>query len=215
MLQKRLDYGFNGYQVPFFPRAPRSSRRRGTIQKKVEDDNQMCAFDVLASVAGKLLLEGETHNTYTGKDQAVNGKDVVMEEQLEGNPLQVDNCDKGFVGIPSLSLELGLQIPAEKCNISSRPGSMITLSGCLEKDTSVDKTDIGDDKSELCSHSIKSEGLSPVHGEGELLLGNSGETKFSDWKPHALVRTDSSIQQALGQDKCPYDSSCSLLRVIM
>ncbi|KAJ6715924.1 TELOMERIC REPEAT BINDING PROTEIN [Salix koriyanagi] len=56
VLQKRLDYGFNGYQVPPVPRATRSARRRGSFKKKHEE-NQICAFDLLAIVAGKLLLD--------------------------------------------------------------------------------------------------------------------------------------------------------------
>ncbi|PRQ34126.1 hypothetical protein RchiOBHm_Chr5g0065391 [Rosa chinensis] len=56
VLQKRLDYGFNGFQVPVTPRAPRSARRRSTISKR-DEDNSMGAFDLLATVAGKLLLE--------------------------------------------------------------------------------------------------------------------------------------------------------------
>lgn len=59
MLQKRLDYGFSGYQVPWVPRASRSPRGRGSSKKKLEDD-RIYAFEVLASLAGKLLQERET-----------------------------------------------------------------------------------------------------------------------------------------------------------
>uniref|UniRef100_A0A7N0UL44 Uncharacterized protein n=1 Tax=Kalanchoe fedtschenkoi TaxID=63787 RepID=A0A7N0UL44_KALFE len=59
VFQKRLDYGFSGYQVPPTPRAARSARRRASSFKKKVDENQMCAFDLLATLAGKILLEGE------------------------------------------------------------------------------------------------------------------------------------------------------------
>lgn len=59
MLKKRLDYGFHGYQIPVIPRAPRSVRRRGPHKKSVEDQ-QICAFELLAAVAGKLLQESES-----------------------------------------------------------------------------------------------------------------------------------------------------------
>lgn len=58
MFQRRLNYGFNGYQVPVVPRASRSARGRGSIRKKLEDD-QIHAFEILAAVAGNLLLERE------------------------------------------------------------------------------------------------------------------------------------------------------------
>ncbi|KAG8663045.1 hypothetical protein MANES_01G172100v8 [Manihot esculenta] len=66
VLQKRLDYGFNGYQVPPTPRATRSARRRSSFKKKT-GENQMCAFDLLAIVAGNLLLE-KGNNTPSSSD---------------------------------------------------------------------------------------------------------------------------------------------------
>ncbi|XP_061354239.1 telomere repeat-binding protein 5-like [Gastrolobium bilobum] len=59
VLQKRLNYGFNGYQVPVIPRASRSARGRGAIRKK-PDSNQIQAFEILASVAGNFLQENES-----------------------------------------------------------------------------------------------------------------------------------------------------------
>uniref|UniRef100_A0A2P2JKJ2 Telomere repeat-binding protein 5-like n=1 Tax=Rhizophora mucronata TaxID=61149 RepID=A0A2P2JKJ2_RHIMU len=59
VLKKRLDYGFNGYQVPVVPRASRSARGKGPVRKKCED-KQTRAFDVLASVAGNFLRKGES-----------------------------------------------------------------------------------------------------------------------------------------------------------
>ncbi|XP_047316233.1 telomere repeat-binding protein 2-like [Impatiens glandulifera] len=59
MLNKRLNYESRGYQLPFIPRAPRSIRRR-TSQKKKLEDGQICAFELLATVAGEMLLECES-----------------------------------------------------------------------------------------------------------------------------------------------------------
>lgn len=59
VLQRRLEYGFNGYRVPEVPRASRSARGRGPIRSKFEA-NQIHAFESLASVAGKLLQESKT-----------------------------------------------------------------------------------------------------------------------------------------------------------
>ncbi|MCD7454632.1 hypothetical protein HAX54_025378, partial [Datura stramonium] len=51
--KKKSDFGFNGFQVPVIPKAPRSVRRRRSCKKL--DDGQICAFELLAAVAGKLL----------------------------------------------------------------------------------------------------------------------------------------------------------------
>ncbi|XP_050912833.1 telomere repeat-binding protein 5 isoform X3 [Lathyrus oleraceus] len=70
VMQKRLDYGFNGYEVPSVPRASRSPRGRGKIRKK-PDSNQIQAFDILASVAGNLLQK----NQILVPDNAASAKD--------------------------------------------------------------------------------------------------------------------------------------------
>ncbi|KDP42252.1 hypothetical protein JCGZ_02982 [Jatropha curcas] len=84
VLQKRLDYGFNGYQVPPTPRATRSARRRGSFKKKA-GERQMCAFDLLAIVAGDLLLEKEStpssSNTSADKNQFMVVNNTVKSEQ--------------------------------------------------------------------------------------------------------------------------------------
>ncbi|KAF2547026.1 hypothetical protein F2Q70_00019573 [Brassica cretica] len=56
VLQTRLDYGFNGYEVPPTPRAARSPRK-SAFKKKSENNQISSSFDLLAAVAGKLLLE--------------------------------------------------------------------------------------------------------------------------------------------------------------
>nr|ACH81293.1 putative double-strand telomere binding protein 2 [Carica papaya] len=99
VLQNRLEYGFNGYQVPATPRASRSTRRRSSFKKKPED-NQMCAFDLLATVAGKLLLEKESSpmssNMSSDKDQYAAVKHAVKKEcQGEDKLVKAEACDQG------------------------------------------------------------------------------------------------------------------------
>lgn len=191
MLQKRLDYGFNGYQSPSIPKAARSTRRRGSIKKKVED-KQMCAFDLLATIAGNLLLEGEiSQNTSLEKDQAVNTEDVVMEEQLdEVNPPKVEHCDH-------LSLELGLQAQAHQHNAALTPASVITSSDCLAKDDDLDKIYLNDDdKGEVLSHSAKVEHCSENGHDSHGLE----DVKFFDKKPPETIVSDSSFKLSLGLD---------------
>ncbi|KAL3829114.1 hypothetical protein ACJIZ3_017916 [Penstemon smallii] len=122
VLQKRLDYGFNGYQVPPIPRAARSVRRRCSLKRKT-DDKQMCAFDLLATVAGKLLLEDKS----SGKNQpSVVEDSVKKEEKNEDKPKEDQDCyERNF-----LFTELVSEIPdSNLCpNEVSRPASGITTS---------------------------------------------------------------------------------------
>ncbi|XP_073143229.1 telomere repeat-binding protein 5-like [Henckelia pumila] len=100
VLQKRLEYGFNGYQVPFMPRAARSVRRRRSFERKA-NGSQMCAFDLLATVAGKLLSEGESSSpsvdSLSRKEQLALvqdsvGKQEKNEEKLLGGKLCDPDC---------------------------------------------------------------------------------------------------------------------------
>ncbi|PKA56390.1 Telomere repeat-binding protein 2 [Apostasia shenzhenica] len=56
VFENRLNFGSSGYRIPPMPRFPRSARGKRSGPKKI-DDNPMCAFDLLATVAGKILAE--------------------------------------------------------------------------------------------------------------------------------------------------------------
>ncbi|KAK4277952.1 hypothetical protein QN277_015866 [Acacia crassicarpa] len=95
--KKRLEYGFNGFQAPFIPRAPRSVRRR--VFPKKEDHGQVCAIEVLASLAGKLLQESESSassNASEGNHQPASGRGAVEQEsQGEVKPLVAEGVHHG------------------------------------------------------------------------------------------------------------------------
>ncbi|CAH2065181.1 unnamed protein product [Thlaspi arvense] len=57
---KVLEFGDDGYHLPAKARASRSVRKRRIYEKKVSGDEKMCAIELLATVAGSLLLEGES-----------------------------------------------------------------------------------------------------------------------------------------------------------
>ncbi|CAK9139155.1 unnamed protein product [Ilex paraguariensis] len=168
VLQKRLHYGFDGYQVPPTPRATRSARRRRSFRKTV--DNQMCAFDLLATVAGKLLLEGEispsSTDTLINKDQyAVANDSVKKEQQDEDKPFKGKPCDPGtwdrsfFVSdivsqapVVNHSLKEFLHTQNDTC---SGLASVITTSDSSEKAGSAEKFVNGESKIELGSFASK------------------------------------------------------------
>ncbi|KAJ8750456.1 hypothetical protein K2173_015595 [Erythroxylum novogranatense] len=149
VLQKRLDYGFNGYQVPPTPRATRSARKRRSFQKGNEE-NQMCAFDLLAIVAGKLLFEKEStpnsSKTSTNKDQFAAGSSNVkiecqVEEKLSKVEASAQESTAGRLFVPDLvtqvheqnsssrgplcnqrDLNLGLASLSKTCDSMDSPG---------------------------------------------------------------------------------------------
>ncbi|KAM4077992.1 hypothetical protein ACB094_09G001600 [Castanea mollissima] len=112
VLQRRLEYGFDGFQVPVVPRASRSVRGRGPIRKKC-DDNQIHAFEILASVAGNILQESESSvqsNAAGVKDQNhifyTNSKG---EREDEGRSIKKDPCEGGSFDEKSFACVPGFQ----------------------------------------------------------------------------------------------------------
>ncbi|KAB2080911.1 hypothetical protein ES319_A05G098700v1 [Gossypium barbadense] len=138
VLQKRLDYGFNGYQVPAIPRATRSARKRVPFRKRVEG-NQTSAFDLLATVAGTLLLDKESspasNNSWNAEDQSAVEKNNVKEERQDGDQsLKLETCnvselvpqtnDPNYSSRESRSLQNGNQFGVT---------SALTTSECFER----------------------------------------------------------------------------------
>ncbi|CAA7032207.1 unnamed protein product [Microthlaspi erraticum] len=51
------EFGYKGYLLPPNARAPRSARKKRSFEKINEEDDEMCAIDLLATVAENLLFE--------------------------------------------------------------------------------------------------------------------------------------------------------------
>ncbi|XP_070666123.1 telomere repeat-binding protein 5-like isoform X10 [Malus domestica] len=112
VLQRRLEYGFNGYRMPEVPRASRSARGRGPIRSKLEA-NQIRAFESLASVAGKLLQESKDPlptNDSCGKDPHFKFDVITKSEQRDkGNLLKEEPCELGSCDEETFLYVHGLQ----------------------------------------------------------------------------------------------------------
>ncbi|MBA0751322.1 hypothetical protein Gogos_000253 [Gossypium gossypioides] len=73
--------------------------------KRVVEDSRICAFELLASLAGKLLEEGESSassNASAGHDHVSIGKDVKLETRYDDKPLKTEcvghvSCDASVV----------------------------------------------------------------------------------------------------------------------
>nr|ADM64318.1 putative telomeric protein [Cestrum parqui] len=105
--KKKLDWGFNGFQVPFIPKAPRSVRRRRSCNKL--NDGEICAFELLAAVAGKLLEESESSassNAAEGKYELSDCRDGSKRELVEEDKALKSEClDQGSCVENNFSLE--------------------------------------------------------------------------------------------------------------
>ncbi|XP_076909969.1 telomere repeat-binding protein 5-like [Bidens hawaiensis] len=132
VLQKRLEYGFNGYQVPPTPRAPRSARKRvpSLTKNKTEDDNRMCAFDLLATVAGNLLLEVDDSVNKISNEEV-----KTVNDSSKHNVCDQVSCNKSFF--------LSEIIKAPVTDTCSGPASGITISDCKLEDINKKQMKLG------------------------------------------------------------------------
>ncbi|KAF5953454.1 hypothetical protein HYC85_006310 [Camellia sinensis] len=177
-------------KVPPTPRATRSARRRVPFRKNV-DDNQMCAFDLLATVAGKLLLEGENSpssgNALTGKELCTIMKDSFKKEQKdEDNPSNDEPCDRGscdksfsFSELASHALTLRHSLKEfSHAHIDDCRGlaSVITTSDCSENVGFAEKLK---SKIQLGSFASKLEVASSVYKESyDFTVGNENKKQI-------------------------------------
>ncbi|XP_010535485.1 PREDICTED: telomere repeat-binding protein 2 isoform X2 [Tarenaya hassleriana] len=106
---KRLEFGDNGYRLPANARARRSARKKRIFEKNCGDD-RMRAFDLLATVAGTLLLESGNFQSASetpiigSKEKCLALQNTVKNEfPDEEKPVKVESfCgDKHFTGAPS------------------------------------------------------------------------------------------------------------------
>ncbi|KAF7120538.1 hypothetical protein RHSIM_Rhsim13G0081300 [Rhododendron simsii] len=198
VLQNRLGYGFNGYQVPPTPRATRSPRR-GSIRKKV-DDNQMCAFDLLATVAGK-LLEGQvspsSSNTLTGKEPCAVAKDSIKNEQLDDDSASKVEPSNLVSGAPDLHFSTK-EFPVAHIDDCSVLASVITSSDCSEKIGCAEK--LVNDESKIQHGSSKVEPLRARNASNvtKAYICTLDELAVRYRKPPALISQENSVKVPLG-----------------
>ncbi|XWS74126.1 hypothetical protein CRYUN_Cryun02cG0188600 [Craigia yunnanensis] len=215
VLQKRLDYGFNGCQVPATPRATRSVRKRVPYRKRVED-NQISAFDLLATVAGKLLLDKEStpasSNISSAEDQSAVEKNTVKEERWDvDQSLKLETCNQDSTNREFFVSELVSQTNDANCSSRESPSlqnnahlgfaSVITSSDCSERF----------DAQKLMNGKIKNEmGSFPCKvGIGSFVCGTSAdcikpETENKGLTDEELDRTDKVLIGEVA-DTCPLE----------
>ncbi|KAK8550882.1 hypothetical protein V6N13_119389 [Hibiscus sabdariffa] len=215
VLQKRLDCGFSGYQVPAIPRATRSARKRVPFRKRVEG-NQISAFDLLAAVAGKLLLDKEsapaTNNTRSAEDQCAVETNTLKEESEDGNQsLKLETSNQDSANAEFFASELVPQTSdpnySSKQSPSLRNGALVATSDCLERF----------DAQKLMNGKIKNEmgGLVACNVEtGPSVCGTSGGRIKTVSKNKLLTdeELDRTGKASIGEvaDMCPLEDAVVL-----
>ncbi|KAJ0103004.1 hypothetical protein Patl1_06414 [Pistacia atlantica] len=123
-LKKGLDHGLNGFHVATIPKAPRSNRRRAQL-KKTDEDSEICAFDLLASLARKLLQESESSSASSnasGNDHTASGKDAVKDGcQFQDKPLKTDCLEQGSCEGSVVVSQSASQNCDQKCSLNEFP----------------------------------------------------------------------------------------------
>ncbi|XP_078428473.1 telomere repeat-binding protein 6-like isoform X2 [Wolffia australiana] len=196
-LQRRLDYGFNGFHVPFLPRGPRSARGKRPASEKASK-NQMCAFELLASVAGRLLVE-ENSPSIIDKGGEINVKEEQQDEAktsdvITGREISQPSGLNSSCRFPTIMKQIQCEeaastVTAEAKSSESSVENPISPKRPLELGSTVDKDD--DDKSSDCTQPCES------------LSKPRGPTRF--WK---LIRSEPKNEDfCKGEELSPVFSS--------
>lgn len=199
-LKRTLDHGVNGYHTPAIPRAPRSIRvssfllhygnlhcfastiltyqlnwfqKRGYRQKSLEV-GQVCAFELLATVAGKLLEESEcssaSSSAAVGFDQCGIDKDAIKKEPQDvDKPLGGEHDDQGSsegsVFFSGLQKEISKGKLETVNEVNGEHASPFASSACSEKGHFDLKLGTQKSNDVYVTHSSKIDGNSPKCGE--------------------------------------------------
>ncbi|URE15225.1 SANT [Musa troglodytarum] len=204
VLQKRLDYACGGYRAPAMPHLPRSARGKRSTRKKVED-NQTYAFDLLATIAGKLLSEIKSSPspcTSTGTSNAAAGRDTAKQEQIDEE--KSSKCE-GFdrlscneaVFSPENALEKHITSKLkETSNVpkdtSSGPASPFIKSDLSDEDTIGGESNFGRDGSRI-GHAVGA--AAEKYIKGNL---SSGSAESYDRKEDGSKKLSVAEQQVAG-----------------
>ncbi|XP_044509790.1 telomere repeat-binding protein 4-like [Mangifera indica] len=122
-LKKGLDHGLNGFHVATIPKAPRSTRRRAQ-HRKTDEDSEICAIELLASLARKLLQESESSasSNASRNDHAAISKETVKDGCLfEDKPLKTECLERGSCEGSAVMSQSASQNCDQKCSLNEIP----------------------------------------------------------------------------------------------
>ncbi|KAJ3676440.1 hypothetical protein LUZ60_003852 [Juncus effusus] len=179
VLKKRLSYGSRGFYLPPIPHIPNSAKRKRTARR----NNPFGAFDLLATIAGKLLTGCDNISVNLNGALSCNESklDIVKKEPLEAlNALdQIStnlNPTKTLIGKPGADLNPTKTLIGESGTDLNPTKTLIGESGTDLN--AVNKTLIGESGTDL--------------NPSKTLIGESGTKKEQENNNEGLVRSNSS-----------------------
>ncbi|XP_050114156.1 telomere repeat-binding protein 5-like isoform X5 [Malus sylvestris] len=203
VLQRRLEYGFNGYRMPEVPRASRSARGRGPIRSKLEA-NQIRAFESLASVAGKLLQESKDPlptNDSCGKDPHFKFDVITKSEQWDkGNLLKEEPCELGSCDEETFLYVHGLPERRESYTLNGVSHSQENFSyeiNSVSKSLDSEGMNIGLLKRKRATEPSQDTSIKEDRIE---FVGSSEDVMEVEERPHELVSSGHDVKTLFSRD---------------
>ncbi|CAN6992659.1 unnamed protein product [Brassica oleracea var. botrytis] len=113
VMKRRFDHVFD---FSCIPKAPRSTRRKVLSSKNDGvDDIRTTAFDLLASLAGKLLEESQSSSTSSSTNAFVEGKGNIKQEDVEDDDVKPCESELASKSPPS---DITSETPLEQTRVS-------------------------------------------------------------------------------------------------
>ncbi|CAG7877775.1 unnamed protein product [Brassica rapa] len=111
VFKRKLDCVSVAFDYPNIPKAPRSCRRKVLNKSTDDDDAKMCAMDLLASLAGKILEEGQSSSA---SSNAFEGNAHEIKQEDHHKPVKSESSDQGnSVSMPAY------ENTSDKCAVNS------------------------------------------------------------------------------------------------
>ncbi|KAM3355343.1 hypothetical protein ACQJBY_025867 [Aegilops geniculata] len=172
VVRKRLDYGSRGHQVPAMPRVPSSARGKRSARRKKDE---MSPFDLLATVAGTLLVDHENSSNAPGVNAAA------LTYARKRKSVKAEQCDD----VPPLK-----SIAVESCIAGSGGvcASPRQANICLAENSST-RNECGSSRSLEATNQVQVQ--QPMDGDTTALYSLVSSVDL-DGRPPALVSSDSS-----------------------
>ncbi|XP_041995295.1 telomere repeat-binding protein 4-like [Salvia splendens] len=216
--KKRLDYRFNGRRSPIIPKAPRSIRRRYSHKNSVEE-NKLCAFELLAAVAGKLLQESESSVSSNVETHA----STLKNENVKGQPKdeqtpKSESIDHGSCAESSFMPETSVQEPDLSSEFKGLPqidtDSLLENISVFASPDVLKKLDFDADGNTNCevggsvsvgnNINLRAEGQQGMHSEDNINTLNGKDHVGERVNNNMLIKSDNSVQLPLYRDPIPY-----------
>ncbi|KAH0458333.1 hypothetical protein IEQ34_013648 [Dendrobium chrysotoxum] len=219
VLQRRLDYRVNGYHFPSFPHVPLSAKGKRSVRKR-NLGNRMCAFDLLAAVAGKLLDKDNSSAICDVPSSISDSKQEIFNELKtcndefsvqDSHPKASKVASSGFIleqktsswKEHSMTLKLLENSLVSLCSGSSNEDVMGERGSSISGEVGIEPNIAGNFKA---THSLERRVYEAVTDGNPSSCYNLDGSVESDAKP-PLIRCESSMKVHISRDNDPYSSS--------